>query len=217
MDLMDLLQGQLSTGMIDQLSQSLGGAEKEQTAKAASGITSVLMSALAKNAASPEGASALSNALERDHDGSILNDVIGMVTGGGAQSRSASPPASGGIDIGRMLNGSGILKHVLGGKQGGAVDMISKMSGLDSGKTGNLMAMLAPMIMGALGKAKKENNLDTSGLSSLLTGTVNKASNDNPIIGLATKFLDQDGDGSIMDDVAGIGLKMLGGLFGRKR
>ena len=211
MDLMDLLQGQLSGGMVDQLSQALGGAEKEQTAKAATGITSILMSALAKNAASPDGASALSNALERDHDGSILNDVVGMVTGANKNA------GSGGIDLNRMINGAGILKHVLGGKQSGAIDMISKMSGLDSSKTGNLMTMLAPMIMGALGKTKKENNLDTSGLSSLLTGTVQKHSNDNPLLGMATKFLDADGDGSIMDDVAGIGLKMLGGLFGRKR
>lgn len=208
---MDLLQGQLSGGMVDQLSQALGGAEKEQTAKAATGITSILMSALAKNAASPDGASALSNALERDHDGSILNDVVGMVTGANKNA------GSGGIDLNRMINGAGILKHVLGGKQSGAIDMISKMSGLDSSKTGSLMTMLAPMIMGALGKTKKENNLDTSGLSSLLTGTVQKHSNDNPLLGMATKFLDADGDGSIMDDVAGIGLKMLGGLFGRKR
>lgn len=209
MDLMDLLQGQMSGGMIDQLSQSLGGAQKEQTAKAASGITSVLMSALAKNAASPEGASALSNALDRDHDGSILNDVVGMVTGA---NRNAG---AGGIDLNRMLNGAGILNHVLGNKQSGAIDMISKMSGLDSSKTGSLMTMLAPMIMGALGKAKRDNNLDSSGISDLLTGTVKKH-NDNPLMGLATRFLDADGDGSIMDDLANMGLKMLGGLFGRK-
>lgn len=211
MDLMDLLQGQMSGGMIDQLSQSLGGVEKEKTAKAATGITSVLMSALAKNAASPEGASSLASALDRDHDGSILNDVVGMVTGA---NRNAG---SGGIDLNRMLNGAGILNHVLGNKQSGAIDMISKMSGLDSSKTGSLMTMLAPMIMGALGKAKRDNNLDSSGISDLLTGTVSKHTNDNPIMGLATKFLDADGDGSIIDDIAGIGMKMLGGLFGRKR
>jgi hypothetical protein len=207
---MDLLQGQLSGGMVDQLSQALGGAEKEKTAKAASGITSILMGALAKNASSPEGASALSNALDRDHDGSILNDVMGMVTGA---NRNAG---AGGIDLNRMLNGAGILSHVLGGKQSGAIDMISKMSGLDSSKTGSLMTMLAPVIMGALGKAKRENNLDSSGISDLLTGTVKKNADSNPLLSLATKFLDQDGDGSIMDDLAGMGMKMLGGLFGRK-
>ena len=64
MDLMGLLQGQLSEGMLDQLSQQIGGADQQQTAAAASGIISTLMGGLAKNASSQEGASALSNALD---------------------------------------------------------------------------------------------------------------------------------------------------------
>lgn len=211
MDLMDLLQGQLSGKMIDQLSNSLGGADQEKTAKAASGITSVLMSALAKNASSTEGASSLASALDRDHDGSILDDVVGMVTGANRNTGSGS------IDLNRMLNGAGILNHVLGNKQSGAIEMISKMSGLDKNKTGSLMTMLAPVIMGALGKAKRDNNLDSSGLSSLLRGTLKKNSSKNPLLNLATRFLDADGDGSILDDLAGMGMKMLSGLFGRKK
>ena len=42
-NLMDLLQGSLSEGMIDQLSQQLGGANKQQTAAAASGIVTTLI------------------------------------------------------------------------------------------------------------------------------------------------------------------------------
>ena len=65
-NLMDLLQGSISSGMIDQFSRQLGGADKQQTAAAASGIVTTLMGALAKNASSTEGAQALNNALERD-------------------------------------------------------------------------------------------------------------------------------------------------------
>ena len=206
-NLMNLLQGSLSEGMIDQLSQQIGGADKKQTAAAASGIVNTLMGALAKNAESSEGAQSLNNALERDHDGSILNDVVGMLSGQQAQAQNSS-----------MLNGSGILKHVLGNKQGGAVQMISKLSGLDSDKTGSLMTMLAPVVMGALGKTKREQGLDMAGIASLLSGTVSaeRANSDNPAIDMAMKFLDSDGDGSVVDDVASIGMKMLGGLFGRK-
>jgi hypothetical protein len=204
-NLMNLLQGSLSEGMIDQLSQQIGGADKQKTAAAASGIVNTLMGALAKNAESTEGAQSLNNALERDHDGSILNDVIGMLSGQQAQNPS-------------MLNGSGILKHVLGNKQGGAVQMISQLSGLDSDKTGSLMTMLAPVVMGALGKTKREQGLDMAGIASLLSGTVSaeRANTNNPAIDMAMKFLDSDGDGSVVDDVASIGMKMLGGLFGRK-
>ncbi len=201
---MDILQGSLSSGMIDQLSQQLGGADKQKTAAAASGAVTTLMGALARNASSTEGAQALNNALERDHDGSILEDVMGMLSGNAQVSND------------RMLNGSGILNHVLGNKQPGAVDMISKLSGLDSSKTGTLMTMLAPVIMGALGKAKREQGLDVAGIASLLSGTVSAQKQNNPTMNLVTSFLDADGDGSIVDDVANMGMKILGGLFKRK-
>ncbi|MCB0611783.1 MAG: DUF937 domain-containing protein [Phaeodactylibacter sp.] len=204
-NLMDILQGSLSSGMVEQLSQQLGGADKQQTAAAASGIVTTLMGALAKNASSTEGAQALNNALERDHDGSILDDVMGMLTGN-AQ-----------VNNDRMLNGSGILNHVLGNKQSGAIDMISKLSGLDSSKTGSLMTMLAPVIMGALGKTKQQQGLDVAGITSLLSGTVSAQKQQNPTMNLVTSFLDADGDGSIVDDVANMGMKILGGFFGRKK
>ncbi|MCB0557329.1 MAG: DUF937 domain-containing protein [Lewinellaceae bacterium] len=204
-NLMDILQGSLSSGMVEQLSQQLGGADKQQTAAAASGIVTTLMGALAKNASSTEGAQALNNALERDHDGSILDDVMGMLTGN-TQTNNSS-----------MLNGAGILNHVLGNKQSGAIDMISKLSGLDSSKTGSLMTMLAPVIMGALGKTKQQQGLDVAGITSLLSGTVSAQKQQNPTMNLVTSFLDADGDGSIVDDVANMGMKILGGFFGRKK
>ena len=96
--------------------------------------------------------------------------------------------------------------------------MISKMSGLGSDQAGGLMSMLAPVIMGSLGKAKRQQGLDIGGIASLLTNSVNRQhqSDSNPAMGLISQFLDQDNDGSIMDDVANMGMKMLGGLFGRK-
>ncbi|MEM9821110.1 MAG: DUF937 domain-containing protein [Bacteroidota bacterium] len=200
-NLMDLLQGQLTEGLVDQLSQQLGGVDKQQTASAASGILSTLMSAMAKNAATPEGASALANALDNDHDGSIL-DNIGGILGGQMQPQNN-----------RATNGAGILKHVLGGKQGNAVDMISKMSGLDSGNTGNLMSMLAPMVMGMLGQQKKSQGLDSGGVADFLSQSVQSATNQRQEMGLIGKFLDQDGDGSVMDDIAGMGMNILGNFF----
>ena len=196
-DFMDLLQGQLSDSMLEQLSNSIG-ADTQQTKAATDGILSTILSGLAKNASTPDGASALSNALDRDHDGSILDDLMGYI-GGAKQPQNAS-----------MMNGAGILKHILGGKQGGAIDMISQMSGLGGDKTGNLMAMLAPMILGALGKQKRQNNMDQSSISDFLTKSVQSATNQRQEMGMIGKFLDQDGDGSVMDDLAGMGMKMFG-------
>lgn len=204
MNLMDFMQGHLSEGMIDQLSQQIGGADKQKTEAAASGIMTTLMGALAKNASTPDGANALSNALDRDHDGSVLDNLMDIMQG------NQQPQNS------KAVNGAGILNHVLGNKQNSAVNMISKMSGLDNNKTGSLMTMLAPVIMASLGKAKRTNGLDAAGIASLLSGTVSQQKQSNPTMSLVTQFLDSDGDGSIVDDVANIGMKFLGGLFKKR-
>jgi hypothetical protein len=200
-NLMDLLQGQLSEGLIEQLSQQLGGTDKEATQVAAQGAISTLMAALNKNAQSPEGAQALDRALERDHDGGIL-EKFGALLGQAAAPQEPTMPAA--------LDGAGILKHVLGGKQSGAIDMISKMSGLGGDKTGNLLMMLAPMVLGMLGQQKKQQGLDAGGIAELLMKSVSSASSKQKEMGLIGKLLDQDGDGSVMDDLAGMGMKMFG-------
>ncbi len=203
---MDILEDQLSNDqLMDRLSGQLG-ADKEQTEAAAEGIISTLTGALARNASSQEGANNLANALERDHDGSILDDVSEMLLG------NKTPNSE------KALDGSGILSHLLGDKQSNAVDMISRMSGLESSKTGSLMSMLAPMVMGALGKTKREQGLNTSGIFDMLTGAFSqqKQKGNNTAMGMISRFIDQDGDGSIVDEVAGMGMKLLGGFF-RKR
>jgi hypothetical protein len=200
-NLMDLLQGQLSEGLIEQLSQQLGGTDKKATQVAAQGAISTLMAALNKNAQSPEGAQALDRALERDHDGGILEN-LGALLGQAAAPQEPTMPAA--------LDGAGILKHVLGGKQSGAIEMLAKMSGLGGDKTGNLLMMLAPMVLGMLGQQKKQQGLDAGGIAQLLKKSVSSASAKQKEMGLIGKLLDQDGDGSVLDDLAGMGMKMFG-------
>ena len=88
---------------------------------------------------------------------------------------------------------------------------LSQATGLDAGKTGQLLTMLAPLVMGALGKAKRENQLDSNGLSTMLTGEQERLREQSPgVMGALSRFLDQDNDGNVMDDVGG----MLGKAFG---
>ena len=203
-NLMDLLQSQMSDGLLDTIAGQLGGADKDQTAKAATGIFSTLMGAMAKNASTPDGAASLANALDRDHDGGLLDNVMDML-GGNIQPHHT-----------QAANGAGILNHVLGKKQSGAIDMISQMSGLDSNKTGSLMTMLAPIVMANLGKAKKEQGFDVSMLTEFLGNSVKSTSNQGAQMSMIAKFIDQDGDGSIMDDLAGMGMKVFGSFFKKK-
>lgn len=207
-ELLNLLQQQLGRDdLMKHLSQEIGGADTEKTKTAASGIIATLTAAMAKNAAKPEGASALANALERDHDGSILDNAIDMLSG---RQQPQNP---------KMLNGSGIINHLLGGKQNGAIQMISQMSGLDKNQSGNLMIKLAPLLMGALGKTKRQQGLDAGGLMNLLNGTVEATRKEQggQTMDMIAMFLDQDGDGDVKDDLIKIGGRLLSGFFRRKR
>lgn len=204
---LNLLQDQLNDdNFIEQLSQQIGGADKQQTKVAAEGAISALMGAMARNAQKPEQANALASALDRDHDGSILEDALGFLTG---QKQPANE---------KMTNGSGILNHLLGNDQGNVINMVSQLAGLESNKTGNLMQMLAPLIMGALGKTKRQNGLDVTDLIGLLNGSANQQKQRGGMAGsLIASFIDQDGDGNITEDVARIGKGLLGNLFRRRK
>ncbi len=203
-NLIDLLQSQLSDGLIDQLSKQIG-APQQQTRTAADSILSSLIGGLAKNAQQPGGADALANALDNDHDGSLLDNLNDLI--GGGQSANINP---------RAANGAGILKHVLGGKQGGIMDMVSQISGLGQGQTGNLMAMLAPIVMGMLGKQKQQSGLDAGGIASILAGALGtQQKRGGMATSLITSLLDRDGDGSAVDDVAKIGMNIFSKFFKR--
>lgn len=203
----DILDQHLNDdNFIDNLSQQIGGAEREQTRAAANGIVAEMSSAMSKTAATEQGASGLLGMLDADGDGSIIDDVMNMVSGGGGQA---------GGQASLMQNGAGIVNSLLGGKQGGIIDMISKMSGLSGDKTGNLMSMLAPIILSALSKTGKQGGggFDIGGILNMLQGTQQKKASGNPAMDMIGQFLDKDGDGDFTDDLLG----GLGGLFGGKK
>jgi hypothetical protein len=193
MSLLQLLQQQLGGKAVNQISRQLG-ADPGTTSNAIDAALPLLLSAVARNAGNREQAQSLGRAVSEDHDGSILDDVPGYL------SQAQTGP------------GAGILRHVLGGKQQSVQTGLSQATGLDAGKTGQLLTMLAPLVMGALGRAKRENQLDNEGLSTLLTGENERLKESAPgVMGALGRFLDRDNDGSVMDDVGG----MLGKAFGR--
>jgi len=198
--ILDLVTQALGSGGTRQMAQQLG-IDEGTASSAIGGAIPVLMGALARNAASGQGAGALASALDRDHDGSILDDLGGFLGGGGAESAGAR-----------------ILKHVLGGKQPAVEQGIGAASGLDLAKAGALLKMLAPIVMGALGKAQRTQGLNPGNLGAVLGQEQQRMERKQPGLGgMLTSLLDQDGDGSAMDDLAKIGGNLLGGLFGGRR
>jgi len=169
----------------------------------------VLMQAMKRNASTPQGAEGLMSALSNKHDGSILDNLGGLFGGG--------------VDSNVLDDGNKILGHVLGGKQQHVENALSAKAGLDSGSVAQILKVAAPILMGILGnQAKKQNVNNSSGIESLLGGLL-KGNSPQQEQSFLESILDADGDGSVIDDVAGMVLGgskkksglggMLGGLF----
>jgi hypothetical protein len=197
MNILELLQGQMGPQVLEQLGRQIGVQDTRQVQAASNGILQTVLTALNRNTATPGGLNALVSALDRDHDGSVIDDLMGFVTGA-MQPRNAS-----------AANGNGILGHILGGMQGNVVDMIGRMSGLDKSKVGKLAMILAPMVLGALGKQRQQNGINVGGIGDLLKRTVQATTTQQPATaGLLQKFLDRNGDGSVIDDIARMGMEV---------
>lgn len=249
--LLDLLGEQLGGSTVDEISKRVG-VPRDSAEKAMASALPALLGGLAKNAnTSPDGALALANALDRDHDGSLLDGLAAMIggagagaasTGGGSEGPSDLPGGAGGGGLGdllggmlrgggggsgaaassRAVDGDGILGHVFGQKRAAVESGVAQSSGLDLGKAAQLLKIAAPLVMGALGKMKKQGGLDANGLASLLQqeqAAVETAAPGMQQGGLLS-FLDLDHDGDVTNDVAKLGStlgngNLLGKLFGR--
>ncbi len=194
--ILDLIKSSVGEQLIDSMSKQAGG-NKEGVQRAVAAALPMLLSALQKNSQSSEGANALANALDKDHDGGILGQMGGLLGQSSHQSM-----------------GEKILGHVLGGKQNRVNQGLAKASGLGGQDVGNILASLAPVVMGALGQAKREQGLDVSGLQDLLAGERNKVKQQQPQLGMLESLLDADGDGDLdVSDVMKKGSGLLKGFF----
>lgn len=207
--ILDLLNSDLGKTIISGVAGSTG----QDTSKTSSVLTMampVLMKAMQRNASTPQGAEGLLNALNK-HDGGILGNLGGLF--------------SGGVDDAVTNDGSKILGHILGDKQQGVEQVIGQKAGLDAGSVGNILKVAAPVLMGFLGQQSRQNNVSSSnGIGDLLGGLLggNDTQQEQSFL---EKILDSDGDGSVIDDVAGMVLGggkksgglggLLGGLFGK--
>lgn len=163
----------------------------------------VLMQAMRRNVESQDGAESLLTAITSKHDGDILGNLGGLFEGG--------------VDSTVMEDGDKILGHVLGNKKYNVQNALSKKSGMDAGSIAQILKIAAPILMGLLGNQAKKQKVDTkSGLEGMLGGLLkgNSARSEQSFL---ESILDADGDGSVIDDVAGIilgGTKKKGGLGG---
>ncbi|HLV39013.1 DUF937 domain-containing protein [Xanthomarina sp.] len=208
--ILDLLNSDMGKTIIN----GVAGQTKQSEDKTSQVLTMalpVLMQAMKRNAATPQGAEGLLSALNSKQEGNILDNLGGLF--------------SGGVNADVLTDGSKILGHVLGGKQQHVENAIGARAGVDAESVANILKVAAPLLMGMLAKQTKEKSVSSpSGLEGMLGGLLSGSSSKNEQSFLES-ILDADGDGSIIDDVAGMilgGSKkkgglggLLGGLFGK--
>ena len=189
--LLGLLQGQ----DLGNLASQVGGNEGEVKNGVMAALPAML-AALGKNAGTEKGAEELNNALEKKHDGSILDNLSGYLS---------NPD---------LKNGAGILNHLFGNQTSNVANAVSQSSGLDTNGSMKMLQMLAPILMGMLGQQKKQNNLDAKGLgnlTSMLASNFGSEAGASGIMEAVTNLLDANKDGNVMDDIMGMVGKFFGG------
>ncbi|MGP1693703.1 MAG: DUF937 domain-containing protein, partial [Giesbergeria sp.] len=145
------LSAMLQGAPMQQMSQQLGTSPAE-TASAVSAALPLLLGALGRNAAQPQGAADLFGALQRDHSGGDdLGGLLGSLLGG----------ASGG---GGQMDGGAILGHIFGGNQQRAEVGLGQATGLGS-NAGQLMQMLAPIVMSFLAQRMSSGGMNAGGMN----------------------------------------------------
>ncbi|MBT8262377.1 MAG: DUF937 domain-containing protein [Bacteroidia bacterium] len=207
--ILDLLKSDLGKQLISGASQETKQPE-DKTAQVVQMALPLLMGAMKRNASNPQGAAGLMGALDKKHDGSLLDNLGGFFEGGVSEEQK--------------IDSLGILGHVLGGSQDNVVGALSQKSGMDSNSVMQILQVAAPILLGFLGKEKKQQNVSSPGgieglLGGMLGGGRKQQRKQQSMI---ESLLDGDGDGSIVDDIAGMVLSgnkkkggLLGSLFGR--
>jgi hypothetical protein len=177
---LEAVLAQITPEVSRQISRKLG--VDQQTVQMAITIAiPILVAALARNSSNPQGASSLSGALARDHDGGILQNVPGAV-----RSYEDQP-------------GEGILRHVLGDQRGTVSDALTQATGADGSA---ILQMLAPIVMGVLGNMQRQQHLDSGSLAATLGEDREKlARSEDPLAetGLAQAGAPPDASGLLLD------------------
>lgn len=156
MSLIDLLTGNTSNQVAVQAENKFG-ISKNQIIALLAVAAPLIISYLRNKSQDSKEAEALNNALDKDHNGSILDDASQVEA--------------------RQAEGGSILSHIFGNDKQNVENQLSQNTGISIDKIGPVLAMLAPVIMGYIGKEKQQNNVGAGGLGDLLGGILGNASN----------------------------------------
>jgi hypothetical protein len=170
------------------------GIDERQVAPALQVALPALITAIQRNASSADGLSSLTRALDRDRDGSVLEDISGFLAGGGS------------------ADGARILGHILGDRQEPVASAVGRGTGLDAASVTRLLSIAAPLVLGALSRARRSQPGAGASLADVLSGAASQMQGRSPdLMSSLGRLLDANRDGAVGDDLA----RLAGALFSR--
>lgn len=194
---LDQIQGQLGGDALQKLAAQVG-ISQDKAKSAVDASVPALLQGLASNATSKDGAASLLNALKEHAGDPKLNDLAGLLSSDDA-----------------AKDGKNILQHILGGQENAVKEKISQAAGIQPDQAGNVLAQVAPMVMGFLGnKTKNQGGFDLGTLMSLMQSEGGAAQ--GALGGLLGNVLGGGAGGGSTADLAQKGLSALGGLLNKK-
>lgn len=183
--LQDLLGQQQGNDALNQISNQVG-ADQSAVSSAISLALPAILSGMANKAQQPETAPIIADAITQDNGG-ILDNLSNLAGG-------ANP----------MLS-AGILGTLFGNNQTQVAQQIGQQSGLQTGQVASILMMLAPLVLGYLGRQQTQQGLDVGGIIGMLTGQQQQIEQQQPGIGgMLGGLLDSNRNGSSMDELFGL-------------
>jgi len=178
MNILEQILSAQNGGAVRKLSQQFG-IDPSQATSAISALLPALAGGLGKNMAQPSGAEGL----------------LGALTGGSHSRYLEQPDVLGHPDT--VQDGNSILGHILGSKDASraVADQAAQQTGLGAGLLKQMLPVVAAMTMGAM--SKHTSSLGAAGSPAAASG----------LMGMLTPLLDQNRDGSAVDDVIGMAAK----------
>ncbi len=187
--LTDEVLNRLDPSTVQQIAGQLG-IDPQQAQAAIQQAVPLVVGGLAQNASTDEGAAAVHNAAV-DHAGLDIGSILGSVLGGNA----------GGV--------GSILGGLFGARQDQAAQGLGQASGLGAQNAGQLLAVLAPIVMSVLGGLSQRQGLDPGGLGGALAQESQTIRQSGAGRGLLGSILDQDGDGQLgLGDLLKVGSEL---------
>jgi hypothetical protein len=201
MNLIDLITGNTGNQVAAEAEKKFGISQNQVIALLAVAAPLVI-SYLKNKSQDANAAEALNKALDRDHDGSILDNPAHAAE--------------------RQQEGGSILDHIFGEQKATVENQLSQNTGISMEKIGPILAILAPIIMGYIGKEKQASGVTSGGLGDLLGGILGGAQNQaqaqpsnplNDILGSVLGSGNQQGENPL-NDILG---QVLGGGSGQQQ